>query len=87
MRLSRAGFDVLEERVFAVDLQPPLPAEVGRYAQLCLRRMRDGLSGVLDADDLAALDGLLDSDSPDGVLRRADLTVRTLRRAWVAGRP
>lgn len=73
--------------MLAVDLQPPLPAEAGRYAQLCLGRMREGLSDVLDADDLATLDVLLDYDGPDGVLRRADLTVRTARRAWVVRRP
>ncbi len=74
-------------RVLVVDLQPPLPEKAGRYAQLCLGRVRGGLSDVLDADDLVTWDVLLDCDGPDGVLRRADLTVRTARRAWVVRRP
>jgi hypothetical protein len=41
----------------------------------------------MSADDLATLDTLIDSDGPDGVLQRDDLTVRTARTAWVARRP
>lgn len=86
-RLSQAGFTVEAERPFPIDLTPPLPASTGRYAQASLRRIRSGLDGQLSADDLATLDALLDSDGPDGVLQRDDLTVRTARTAWVARRP
>jgi hypothetical protein len=41
----------------------------------------------MTADDLAVLDTLIDSDGPDGVLQRDDLTVRTARTVWVARRP
>jgi hypothetical protein len=41
----------------------------------------------MSADDLATLDTLINSDGPDGVLRRDDLTVRTTRTVWVAKRP
>jgi hypothetical protein len=41
----------------------------------------------MSADDLATLDTLIDSDGPDGILRRDDLTVRTARTVWVARRP
>lgn len=85
--LAQAGFTVETERVFTVDLTPPLPASTGRYAQLSLRRMRTGLEGRLSADDLAALDALLDDERPDGLLRRGDLHVRTTRTAWAARRP
>lgn len=85
--LSAAGFTVEAKRHFAIDLVPPLPAAAGRYAQATLRRMRSGLDGQLSADDLAALDTLIDSEGPDGVLRRQDLTVRAARDAWVARRP
>ena len=87
LRLSQAGFEVVDDRELDVDLHPPLPPEAGRYAQLCLSRVRGGLAGVLEADDLAALDVLLDADRPEGVLQRGDLSVRTVRRSWVARRP
>jgi SAM-dependent methyltransferase len=85
--LTKAGFTIAGERHFAIDLTPPLPAATGRYAQASLRRIRSGLDGRLSADDLATLDTLIDSDGPDGVLRRADLTVRAARTVWVARRP
>ncbi len=86
-RLERAGFAIDAERHFAIDLTPPLPAAAGRYARASLRRMRSGLQGRIGADDLATLDTLIDSDGPDGVLRRTDLTVRATRTVWVARRP
>jgi SAM-dependent methyltransferase len=86
-RLSRAGFTIEAERSFAIDLTPPLPASAGRYAQASLRRLRSGLDGQMSDDDLATLDTLIDSDGPDGVLQRGDLTVRTARTVWVGRRP
>jgi len=85
-RLARAGFRTEAERPFVIELTPPLPAAAGRYARACLQRMRSGLAGQLSADDLAALDTLVDSDGPDGLLRRDDLSVRATRTAWVARR-
>jgi SAM-dependent methyltransferase len=83
-RLSRGGFIVEAERPFVIDLTSPLPAAAGRYAQATLRRIRSGLDGRMSSDDLAALDTLIDSDAPGGVLRRGDLTVRTERTVWAA---
>jgi SAM-dependent methyltransferase len=86
-RLSRAGFTIEAERPFVIDLASPLPAASGRYAHATLRRMRSGLDGRISPDDLAALGTLIDSDGPDGVLQRGDLTVRTARPVWAASRP
>jgi ubiquinone/menaquinone biosynthesis C-methylase UbiE len=86
-RLSRAGFTIEAERPFVIELPSPLPAASGRYAQATLRRMRSGLDGRISPDDLAALDTLIDSDAPDGVLQRGDLIVRTARTVWAARRP
>ncbi|MEO3782624.1 class I SAM-dependent methyltransferase [Actinocorallia sp. B10E7] len=86
-RLSRAGFAVKVERVFDVELTPPLPAAAGRYAEATLRRGGARLRGLLSPDDQAVLDALLDEGGPHHVLRRTDLTVRATRTAWVAGRP
>ena len=85
-RLRQAGFTLLGEREFAIDLTPPLPAAAGRYAQVTLRRLRSALDDRMSADDLAALDTLIGSDGPDGVLHRTDLTVRTARTAYLAER-
>lgn len=86
-RLSRAGFIIESERSFAIELSPPLPSATARYAQASLRRMRSGLDGRLDADDLATLDTLLDSDGPAGLLQRDDLSVRATRTVWAARHP
>jgi SAM-dependent methyltransferase len=84
--LVRAGFTVVAERLFAIELTPPLPASAGRYAQATLRRIRSGLADRMSSEDLATLDTLI-GDGPQGVLRRDDLTVRTTRIVWVARRP
>lgn len=81
-RLKSAGFEVAAERRFDIELRAPLPANAGRYAQLCLGRMRHGLAEHLRADDLAALDELTAT-----VADRADLTVRATRMLWVGRRP
>jgi SAM-dependent methyltransferase len=86
-RLGKAGFAVEAERTFTIHLTAPLPAATGRYAQATLRRIRPVVAGRLSADDLAALDTILDSDGPDNLLRRDDLTVRTARTVWMARRP
>ncbi|MBO3674978.1 trans-aconitate 2-methyltransferase [Streptomyces sp. NEAU-YJ-81] len=86
-RLSRAGFTVEVERPFTIDLRPPLPEPTARYAQASLRMLRSRIAGKLSSDDLATLDHLIDSDGPDGVVRRADLTVRAERTLWAARRP
>jgi len=85
--LSEAGFAVEVKRLFAIDLTSPLPAATGRYARATLQRIRSGVEGRIDAEDLAVLDTLIDGDGPDSVLRREDLTVRTTRTVWAARRP
>ncbi|MFF1960016.1 class I SAM-dependent methyltransferase [Streptomyces sp. NPDC058220] len=85
--LERSGFTILGERTFTIDLTPPHPPATGHYAHAYLRRIRPVLEGRMATDDLAALDTLLDSDGPDGVLHRHDLVVRGTRTAWVARRP
>ncbi len=86
-RLRQAGFAIEAERTFAIDLKPPLPVSAGRYAQVSLQRIRSGLDGRMSADDLLALDTLIDSKGPDGVLYRGDLVIRTTRTVWMAKRP
>lgn len=85
--LTGAGFTIEAKRIVTIDLAPPLPAAVGRYAQASLRRARSRLDGRIAAEDLAALDRIVDGEGPDSVLRRTDLTVRATRSVWIARRP
>ena len=86
-RLAKAGFAVEQDRTFAIDLTPPLPAAAGRYARASLGRARTGLAGRISDADLATLDALLDDDSPESILRRDDLRVHTTRTLLLARRP
>ncbi|MFF2187369.1 class I SAM-dependent methyltransferase [Streptomyces sp. NPDC058155] len=83
-KLTAAGFTVEGERTITVNLGPPHTEAVGRYALAGLRRIRGGVAEKLATEDLAALDQLLDTDSPHGILHRDDLTVRTERTVWAA---
>ena len=85
-KLAAAGFTVEAERTVAVNIGPPHTDAVGRYALSSLRHLRGSVAQVLAAEDLAALDRLLDTDGPDSILRRDDLTVRTERTVWAARR-
>lgn len=85
--LLRAGFDIVEQRSFAIDPTPPAPAGAGRYGLLYLRRLRPLLEKSLDAEDLAVFDILLDVKDPRGLVNRSDLMVRGTRMGWVARRP
>ena len=85
-RLTTAGFTVEAERTVTVNIGPPHTDAVGRYALSSLRRMRGSVAQLLTAEDLTALDRLLDTDSSHSILRRGDLTVRTERTVWAARR-
>jgi ubiquinone/menaquinone biosynthesis C-methylase UbiE len=85
-KLSAAGFALVGERTITVNVEHSRTDAVGRYALAGLRRMRDAVSDALSAEDLAALDQLLDTDSPHSILRRDDLAVRTERAVWAARR-
>lgn len=82
-RFAATGVHVLQRRVFTIDLQPPLPPATGRYAHAYLARIRSALDGRLNVEDLTGLDRLLDKQGPDSVMHRKDLTVQTVRTAWV----
>jgi ubiquinone/menaquinone biosynthesis C-methylase UbiE len=85
--LAQAGFAVLARRTFTIDLTPPHPGPVDRYARAYLERVRPVLEGMLAGDDLTALDTLLARDGPGSLRHRADLVVRGSRTAWAARRP
>ncbi|MGW7291004.1 class I SAM-dependent methyltransferase [Streptomyces xiamenensis] len=84
--LTTAGFTVEDTRTVALDI-PAAPGDaIGRYALAALRRLRATVAGTLGAEDLGALDRLLDLTGPQSVLRRADLALRSERTIWAARR-
>ncbi|MFP8903483.1 class I SAM-dependent methyltransferase [Streptomyces atacamensis] len=84
--LTAAGFTVEDERTVTIDIEGERSEAIGRYAYGSLRRIRGVAAPALGPEDLAALDELLDTDSPNCLLRRADLAVRTERTVWAARR-
>ncbi|MEU7139691.1 class I SAM-dependent methyltransferase [Nocardia sp. NPDC046473] len=85
-KLIDAGFALEGERTFTVDIAGSGNSAVGTYARSSLQRLRSSIADTLAAEDLAALDRLLDTDSPHSILRRNDLAVRTERTVWAARR-
>ncbi|MFC6881323.1 MULTISPECIES: class I SAM-dependent methyltransferase [Actinomadura] len=84
--LTAAGFTVEGERTVPVNIEGSRSEAVGRYALATLQRVRTSVADVLAAEDLAALDRLLDTGGPSSILRRDDLAVRTERTVWAARR-
>ncbi len=85
-KLTAAGFTLEGRRTITVNIGPSSSEAVGRYAVGSLQRMRGAVADTLAAEDLAALDRLLDVDSPGSIRRRDDLAVRTERTVWAARR-
>ncbi|MEU3645664.1 methyltransferase domain-containing protein [Lentzea sp. NPDC034063] len=82
-QLQDAGFTIEERRPFEIRLDGTQAGSLlNDYAQICLAKLRSHATGLLDADDLASLDALLDD-----IARRDDLSVRTTRTTWIARRP
>ena len=84
--LTAAGFVVEGELIVDVDIKGAGNAAIGQYALGALQRVRGAVAAELDTEDLAALDRLLNIDSPHSLLRRDDLAVRTKRSVWAARR-
>ncbi|MGC5013028.1 class I SAM-dependent methyltransferase [Streptosporangium sp. DT93] len=82
--LTAAGFTLAGERTVTVDIEGSRHEAIGRYALSGLLRIREAVARTLPAEDLAALDRLLDTDGPHSILRRDDLSVRTERTVWAA---
>jgi SAM-dependent methyltransferase len=78
--LRTAGFEVVAERRFDIELRPPLPALADRYAQVSLGRLREALADRLDPADQASLDAAIHGLADN-------FTIRAERMAWLARRP
>jgi SAM-dependent methyltransferase len=85
-RLAAAGFTVEAERTITAPVTARQNEAVGRYAVLSLSHLRGSVAQALPAEDLTALDQLLDPGRTDSILRRSDLAVRAERTVWAARR-
>ena len=85
-RLADAGWTVVAERDFLVDLDRPTHPSAGRYARAWFARLSDGLADRLEPDDQATLAALLDSRSPRSLANRTDLHIRGGRTITIARR-
>ncbi|CAM5327934.1 hypothetical protein SANTM175S_08089 [Streptomyces antimycoticus] len=85
--LTAAGFTVEDERTITVNIEGERSEAIGRYAYTSLQRIRGVAAPALSPEDLTALDDLLGTDSPNSLLRREDLAVRTERTVWAAPPP
>jgi SAM-dependent methyltransferase len=84
--LTGAGFTVVDSLTVGMNVDGTEENAVGAYALAALQGIRKAAAAAISADDLAALDRLLDTAGPDSILRRDDLAVRTTRTIWVARR-
>ncbi|WP_067839539.1 class I SAM-dependent methyltransferase [Nocardia lijiangensis] len=84
--LTSAGFTVEGVRTFTATIEGSRTPAVGRYALAVLQRLRHGVAGTISAEDLTALDRLLETDGPHSILRHGDLALRTERTVWAARR-
>jgi SAM-dependent methyltransferase len=85
-RLADAGWTVIAERDFPIDLNPPAHPRAARYAQAWFTRLSHGLDDRLSADDRAILAALLDESGPRSLLHRTNLHIRGTRSITLARR-
>ncbi|MDT3395193.1 methyltransferase domain-containing protein [Streptomyces sp. B1866] len=77
--LRKAGLTEPRSRTFLVDHPAPLADGPRGAVRTTVERLRDKLADLLDADDLATLDRLLDPADPAGIDRRPDLFLLTAK--------
>jgi SAM-dependent methyltransferase len=85
--LHAAGLGEVRSRSYLVDLPAPLDERPRLWVRRTLARRREHCAELLDAEDLAALDRLLDPADPASVDRRTDLFVLTAKTVHVGRRP
>jgi SAM-dependent methyltransferase len=80
---EEAGFELVADEVLTLALDAPLDARAHRFAHRQLLRMRAQLGPHADADDLKALDVLIDENTDEGIMRRDDALLRASRHLFV----
>ncbi|WP_370420213.1 methyltransferase domain-containing protein [Streptomyces sp. QH1-20] len=85
--LRAAGLTGVRSRTFLVDHPAPLADGPRKSVRSMLERQRKMFDELLDAEDLATLDRLLDPADPAGVDRREDLFLLTAKTVHFGQRP
>jgi SAM-dependent methyltransferase len=85
-RLTEAGWTVVAERDFRIDLDPPTHPSATRYARAWFARLSEGLADRLEPDDQVTLAALLDEGNPRSLVNRTDLRIRGGRTITIARR-
>jgi len=85
-RLTEAGWTVIAEREFLVDLDPPTHPSAAAYAGAWFARLSEGLADRLSPDDQATLEALLDTGHPRSLANRTDLHIRGGRTITIGRR-
>ena len=79
-RLADAGWDVIDERQFPIDLDPPAHPRAAEYARAWFTRLSAGFDGELEPRDQAALAELIAGPGPLALHIRGTRTVTLARR-------
>jgi ubiquinone/menaquinone biosynthesis C-methylase UbiE len=85
--LRTAGLTEARSKTFLVDHPAPLTEKLRQLVRRSLERHRAMLGELLDAEDLATLDRLLDPADPAGVDQRADLFLLIAKTVHFGRRP
>lgn len=83
----RAGLTRVASFTLLLDLPAPLGEPARAFLHTQLTRLRETMSESLDAADIKTLDLLLDRESPDGILRRADAFLLSATTVHTGVRP
>jgi SAM-dependent methyltransferase len=84
-RLADAGWNVIAERDFPIDLDPPSHPRAPEYARAWFARLSQGFGDQLEPGDRETLAALLD-DGPRSLLHRTNLHIRGTRIVTLARR-
>lgn len=84
MMVRAAGLEVIGSRLSRIRLEAPFTPVVRAVATGALQRVRDEFASRLEADDVAALDVLLDESDPRSLAHRPDAFIESSRRLLLA---
>lgn len=85
-RVAAAGWTVVDEQDFVIDLDPPVHPKAAEYAVAWFSRLAHGLTDRLDSDDRTTLEQLVDVHGPHSLLARSDLHIRGVRTVTIGRR-
>lgn len=82
--LAASGLTPSGSRSFLLDIPAPVPLTVREQLVSAFALQRRMVDGLLEQDDMAVLDRLLDPEDPEGLLRRSDAYLLAARTVFTA---